>query len=571
SVFGISPREAEQMDPQQRILLQLTWEALEDAGIRPSSIAGADVGVYVGASQTDYGHGFFSDYASADSHFATGTALAILANRISHIYDLHGPSITVDTACSSSLVAFHEAVEALRSGRIDTAIVGGINVIASPASFIAFSQASMLSPTGLCRAFSADADGFVRGEGGVVLVLRRLSHTQTSKNPIHGLVLATDVNSGGRTNGISLPSMAAQEALLQRIYSRASLNPDRLAFVEAHGTGTPAGDPIEATAIGRGLGRARSKVLPIGSIKTNIGHLEPASGIAGLLKAYLALNHGILPPSLHFTKPNPNVDFEQFNLKICNEPLPLPNAAQQMAGVSSFGFGGTNAHAIIAAGKQVTAPASSLPTEAGLFAISADSKGALIELAKHYKERVVNLSDQDTATLASAIIHRRDHLSNRIVVASSRSQDVASGLTSFVAGEESNLFATGAAAGDNIPVTFVYSGNGSQWIGMGRSAYRYNARFRTGFDQIDRLFKELAAWSLVEALFNNAVQLPLTSIAQPLIFAIQSATTAALRARGLRPSVVMGHSVGEVAAAEAARILSLRTAIKIIHSRSTHQ
>ena len=206
-------------------LLQLTWEALEDAGIRPSSIAGSDVGVYVGASQTDYGHGFFGDYASADSHFATGTALAILANRISYIYDLRGPSITVDTACSSSLVAFHEAVEALRSGRIDTAIVGGINVIASPASFIAFSQASMLSPTGLCRTFSADADGFVRGEGGAVLVLRKASHAHTSKNPVHGLVLATDVNSDGRTNGISLPSMAAQEALLQRIYSRASLSP----------------------------------------------------------------------------------------------------------------------------------------------------------------------------------------------------------------------------------------------------------------------------------------------------------------------------------------------------------
>lgn len=575
SVFGISPREAEQMDPQQRILLQLTWEALEDAGIRPSSIAGSDVGVYVGASQTDYGHGFFGDYASADSHFATGTALAILANRISHIYDLRGPSITVDTACSSSLVAFHEAAEALRSGRVDTAIVGGINVIASPASFIAFSQASMLSPTGLCRAFSGDADGFVRAEGGAVLVLRKASHAQTNKNPVHGLVLATDVNSDGRTNGISLPSLAAQEALLQRVYSRASLSPDRLAFVEAHGTGTPAGDPIEAAALGRSIGRARSNALPIGSIKTNIGHLEPASGMAGLLKAFMALNHGILPPSLHFSEPNPNIDLERLNLTICNKPLLLPNAAQQMAGVSSFGFGGTNAHVVIAAGKKVAAPAQTsmtgLPTEAGLFAFSADSKTALIELAKQYKVRVANLSNQDTATLASAIIHRRDHLSNRMVVSSSRSQDVTRALTSFMAGEGNNLFATGTAGGDNIPVTFVYSGNGSQWIGMGRSAYRHNARFRTRFDQVDRHFKELAGWSLAEALFNDSLQLPLTSVGQPLIFAIQSAATAALRARGLRPSVVMGHSVGEVAAAEAAGILSLRAAVEVIYSRSTHQ
>src|SRR6185312_1168722 len=287
-------------------------------GIRPSSIAGTDVGVFVGASQTDYAHAFFSDYAIADAQFATGTALAVLANRISYIFDLRGPSVTVDTACSSSLVALHQAVEALQSGRIDTAIVAGINIIASPASFIAFSQASMLSPTGLCQAFSAKADGFVRGEGGAVLVLRKVASAQASKNPVHGLVLATDVNSDGRTNGISLPNMEAQEALLQRIYSRSAIDVDRLAFVEAHGTGTAAGDPIEANAMGRGIGRARTNPLPIGSIKTNIGHLEPASGFAGLLKAVMALNHGILPPSLHFNEPNPTIDFDRLNLKVCD-------------------------------------------------------------------------------------------------------------------------------------------------------------------------------------------------------------------------------------------------------------
>ena len=268
--------------------------------------------MFVGASQSDYGHAFFADHALADSHFATGTALAILANRISYIYDLRGPSLAVDTACSSSLVALHQAVEALRSGRIDTAIVGGINIVASPASFIAFSQASMLSPTGLCHSFSADADGFVRAEGGAILVLRKAAHAQASRNPVHGLVLATDVNSDGRTNGISLPSGDAQ-SLLQRIYSRAGIEPDRLAFVEAHGTGTAAGDPIEATdsvAASAAIARAR---FPIGPIKTNIGHLEPASGLAGVLKALLALNHGILPSLLHCSGTNPAIDFERLN------------------------------------------------------------------------------------------------------------------------------------------------------------------------------------------------------------------------------------------------------------------
>jgi acyl transferase domain-containing protein/NADPH:quinone reductase-like Zn-dependent oxidoreductase/acyl carrier protein/NADP-dependent 3-hydroxy acid dehydrogenase YdfG len=575
SVFGISPREAEQMDPQQRILLQLTWEALEDAGIRPSTLAGTDVGVFIGASQTDYAHQFFADYAIADSHFATGTSLAVLANRISYAYDLHGPSVTVDTACSSSLVALNHAVEALNSGRVDTAIVGGINVIASPASFIAFSQASMLSERGLCQAFSANADGFVRAEGGAVLVLRKSTYAQTSRNPVHGLIVATEVNSDGRTNGISLPSGEAQEALLERVYSRSGIDPNRLAFVEAHGTGTPAGDPIEAGALGRGIGRRRSNPLPIGSIKTNIGHLEPASGMAGLLKAMLSLNHGILPPSLHCAELNPNIDFDRLNLKVCDRSLLLPHASQSYAGVNSFGFGGTNAHAIVAPGRKAAAPAAgrSDTTSSGLFALSAASKAALGELALEYAMRVENMSDDETDTLARAVVHRRDHLTHRMVIASSRSREVVNALGAFTAGNEESNLLVGEAQGTDNPVAFVYSGNGSQWAGMGLQAYRNNAHFRAHFDHIDNYFKQIAGWSLKDTLFSETLadRLPLTSVVQPLIFAIQCATTAALRARGLHPAMVIGHSVGEVAAAEAAGILDLRTAVKVIYSRSTNQ
>jgi phthiocerol/phenolphthiocerol synthesis type-I polyketide synthase C len=570
SVFGISPREAEQMDPQQRILLQLTWEALEDAGMRPSSIAGTDVGVFIGASQTDYAHAIYGDQAAADSHFATGNALAILANRISYIFDLHGPSVTLDTACSSSLVALHHAVECLRSGRIDTAIVGGINVIASPVEFVSFSQASMLSPTGLCRSFSADADGYVRAEGGVVIVLRRGVASTTS---VRGLVLASDVNSDGRTNGISLPSAKAQEELLERLYARAGINPERLSFVEAHGTGTAVGDPIEARALGASLGRPRTAPLPIGSIKSNIGHVEAASGLAGLLKAFLALDHGILPRSLHIDAPNPNIDFRRLNLALCQEPLLLSKAEQRCAGVNSFGFGGTNAHVVIAAAKKTSEPNRHTAAGANFFAISAASKPALATLAKNYRELLSHLSDSETAATANAIAHRRDWLPHRLVVTSTRQRSVSEALAAFATTTEHPQLDCGDAIGQGLPVAFVYSGNGSQWPGMGLSAYRQNAKFRAQFENIDDYFQQIAGWSLKEVLFSDRLKdrLSLTRIAQPLIFAIQSSITAALKAGGVTPSAVIGHSVGEIAAAEAAGILDLRTAVDVVYFRSLHQ
>jgi phthiocerol/phenolphthiocerol synthesis type-I polyketide synthase C len=573
SVFGISPREAEQMDPQQRILLQLTWEALEDAGIPPTSIAGAEVGVFVGASQTDYAHAAIGDVAIADSHFATGNSLAILSNRISYIFDLHGPSVTLDTACSSSLVALHQATQALRSGQIDTAIVGGINVIASPVPFISFAQASMLSPTGLSRAFSADADGYVRAEGGIVLVLRKAALAQAKMNPVHGIVVASDVNSDGRTNGISVPSGNSQEALIKRVYSRAEIDVNRLVFVEAHGTGTPVGDPIEATALGLGLGLRRSAPLPIGSIKTNIGHLEPASGLAGLVKAVLALNYGILPRTLHYSKPNPNIDFGHLNLAVCDQPLLLPNSAPRCAGVNSFGFGGTNAHVVVAPGKPAEAFGQGASDSRGFFYLSAQTKPALAALAGKYAERIAHLSDRDVGLVANAAAHRRDRLAHRLVVTATRRRDVTQALNAFVTGTAVPQLSSGTAAGHELPIAFVYSGNGSQWAGMGVVAYRHNTAFRTHFDAIDMHFQQIAGWSLSEALFSERLDdlLPRTTIAQPLIFALQSAATVATGARGLRPSVVLGHSVGEVAAAEAAGILDLRTAVEVIYHRSARQ
>ncbi|MEO0762744.1 MAG: polyketide synthase, partial [Pseudomonadota bacterium] len=296
--FGISPREAEQMDPQQRLLLQVTWEALEKAGLRTADLPKASTGVFVGASSSDYSNRFYSDVSAIDSQFMTGNTLSLISNRISYVLDLNGPSYTVDTACSSGLYALHEAFMAMQTGLVDTAIVGGVNMLLSPYPFIGFSQATMLSKTGLCQAFDAKGDGYVRSEGAVVFVLKTLEAAVADHDRVLGVVSAAGVNSDGRTTGVSLPSSEMQRALLEDVYASFDIDPQRLAFIEAHGTGTRAGDPIETHALGEALGKKRAEPLLIGSAKTNVGHLEAGSGLVGLLKAQLALEHGLTPASL---------------------------------------------------------------------------------------------------------------------------------------------------------------------------------------------------------------------------------------------------------------------------------
>jgi phthiocerol/phenolphthiocerol synthesis type-I polyketide synthase C len=574
AVFGISPREAEQMDPQQRLLLELTWEALEDAGIRPSDFAGTETGVFVGGSALDYGNLRLHDAAAADAYFATGNSLAILSNRISYVFDLHGPSFTVDTACSSSLVALDAAVAAIQCGRIDTAIVGGVNILASPFGFISFSQATMLSPTGLCRAFSAQADGYVRAEGGVVLVLRALGAARASADRIHAVIAGSLNNSDGRTTGISLPSKAHQASLLERAYLKKAFNPDAIAFIEAHGTGTRAGDPIEAAAIGEILGQRRTRPLPIGSIKTNIGHTEPASGLAGLLKAMLALEHDELPRSLHFDEPNPDIPFADLNLLVCAAPLALPrNGRVRYAGVSSLGFGGTNAHVILADPPPVANR--DVPVIAPRFLLlSAQSRDGLADLARQYSVRLARAGVEETQRVVAATGHRREFHSERLAIPIDEPKALIQALDQ-AGGENAvdSVAITGTAVDRSAPVAFVFSGNGGQWPGMGRAAYEANPVFRAQFNAIDRIFLGLAGWSLAETMFSSgfAARLKKTSVAQPLIFAIQVATTRCLAELGLAPAIVLGHSMGEIAAAEAAGILDLESAVRVIYFRSRHQ
>ena len=577
-VFGISPREAEQMDPQQRLLLEVVREALEAAALAPIQLAGSNTGVFVGTSGLDYSNRYMQDMAVADGYFMTGNTLSIISNRISHVFDLHGPSFTVDTACSSSLVAMHQAVRALEAGECDIAIVGGVNLLLTPYPFVGFSAATMLSPMGQCRAFDTAAEGYVRAEGAAAFVLCRAGKTAEYHLCPQARIAGSGINSDGRTPGISLPSAEYQTRLLQQVYDETGIQPDELAFIEAHGTGTRVGDPAEAQSLGTVLGQKRRRRLPIGSVKTNIGHLEPASGLAGVLKACLALKHDLLPASLHFENPNPDIDFEALNLQVAGEATALAprKAGPRYAGINSFGFGGTNAHVIIADPDLPPAPAPAYRKgQGGVLLLSARTEAALSDMAANYAaglgEDRFGAGNPDE--LAAQILTQSDPMEQGLAVLGESTAEWQAGLEDFLAGRKAPQVIAGARGAFEMPVLFAYSGNGAQWAGMGRIAYHRNAAFRQRFDEISAQFEVLAGWSLIEALNDDEMDEKMASavFVQPMLFACQAALTAGLKALGLHPAAVMGHSVGEVAAAEACGALSLEDALNVIHKRSVHQ
>lgn len=563
--FGISPREAGEMDPQQRLLLELAWHALEDAGIPAARLAGGRTGVYVGASSTDYGDLRLGDVASGGPHFVSGMTLSILANRLSHVFDLRGPSQVIDTACSSSLVALHAACGALRAGEIETALVGGVNLLLSPYPFIGFAQAGMLSRRGRCFAFDARADGYARGEGGAAILLKPLARARADNDPIRGVIRGTAVNASGRTIGLSLPSATAQAELLRGVYARSGIAPDALAFVEMHGTGTPAGDPAEAEAVGGVLGRARLAPLPIGSVKTNIGHLEPASGLAGLLKAMLALERGVLPRSLHGEMPNPAIPFDRLNLRLAGAAEPLAGA---FAGVNSFGFGGVNGHAILEAPPPRDKPETEISLHPPLL-ISARGKVALRALAQEWRDRLTTAPPARRRLLARAAARRRDQHPERLVVLGG---DPAAVLDDFLADRANPAAVAGEAAREGR-LAFVYSGNGAQFPGMGQAVYRASAAFREAVEAAEIALRPYLGWSVGERISGGveSEEMRRADIAQPMLFAIQVAITTVLRGMGVEPRGFVGHSVGEIAAAWAAGALSLDEAARIVATRSRMQ
>ncbi|MDQ0504875.1 type I polyketide synthase [Xanthobacter agilis] len=570
--FGLSPREVEQVDPQQRILLELTREAFEHANLPLSEVEGKSVGVFVGASSLDYSVRFAADVCSIDPHFVTGNALSIISNRISFAFGFTGPSLTIDTACSSSLVAFDRAVRAIESGEVEVAVVAGVNILASPYNFVGFARAGMLSPTGRCRPFSAQADGYVRSEGAVAMVLRRLDATRGTLQPPRAVVLGTGTNSDGRTVGIALPNTSAQQALIETVYAARGIDPDALAFVEAHGTGTRVGDPAEANAIGNAIGRRRSAPLPIGSVKSNLGHLEPASGLAGLLKSLLALDHRVLPASLHLDEVNESIPFDALNLSPAQAPVPLPEGANAAA-VSSFGFGGTNAHAVVRLpqASEIDAPAvaddATLPAA---LALSATSRKALAELADAYAQAIE--AGADAATLANATAHGRAPLAHRLALPLDTGMPLAPALRRFAEDQPEPGIVNGVC--DRAArVAFVFAGNGGQYVGMGRTAHVKNAAFRDSIARIDGFFMPRAGWSIAEALETPADQdrVAATEVAQPLLFAIGVALAESLMAYGCQPSAVLGHSVGEIPAAYISGALDLKDAVDVIYWRSKLQ
>lgn len=572
--FGISPREAALMDPQQRLLLELAWEALEAGGQPVDQMAGAATGVFVGA------HSHSSDYwllqlaqrEGLESHSATGSAHSILANRISYAFDLRGPSMAVDTACSSSLVAVHLACQSLRSGECDLALAGGVNLMLLPSASLAFSKLQILSPDGRCASFDASANGIARGEGAALVVLKRLADALRDGDPVLAVVAGSAVNQDGASNGLTAPSGPAQEAVVRRALAMAGIPPHRYGLVETHGTGTPLGDPVEVEALARVIGAPRDAAHRcwLGAVKTNIGHLEAAAGIAGLVKVIGCLREGQVPGNLHFVQPNPHLRLQGTPFEIPRGTTPWPAGDQpRVAGVSSFGFGGTNAHLVLEEFRPPPlAAAAAPPSGEDWLPISARTPAALAEAMRAAAEALRKLPASGLRDFAHTARQRRSHHAYRVALHGTTPQVLADQIEARLAA--GGLPSASPLAGAEPRAVWVYSGQGGLWPGMGRELYAGEPVFRTALDEVAAAFRSLAGWDLRPALTEADPdgRLAATEVAQPVLFALQVGLTALWRSFGLECGAIVGHSVGEVAAAHAAGVLTLDDAVRVVFERS---
>ncbi|MFZ3344137.1 MAG: beta-ketoacyl synthase N-terminal-like domain-containing protein [Mycobacterium sp.] len=568
--FEISPREAAKMDPQQRLLLEVAYEALEHAGIPADSLRRTQTGVFVGACASEYGYLASTDLSQVDAWSGTGGALSIIANRVSYFFDLHGPSATVDTACSSSLVAVHLACQSLRTGDSNLAIAAGVNLLLSPAVTRSFDQAEAMSPTGQCHAFDASADGFVRGEGCGVVVLKRLSDALRDGDRVLAVVRGSAVNQDGRSNGLMAPNPAAQMAVLRAAYANAGVEPRHVDYVEAHGIGTLLGDPIEARALGTVLGRARppSARLLIGAVKSNLGNLE-AAGIAGFIKAVLAVQRGRIPANLNFHTPNPHIPFEDLRLKVVAEHTDWPSTGQpRRAGVSSFGFGGTNAHVVL---EQAPVPEP--------VAVQPKPVVSTLVISGKWAERVASTAgmlaqwmEGEGAGVALADVahtlnhHRARHAKFATVAALDRVQAVA-GLRALAAGRSADGVMAPHQGACRPGTVFVYSGQGSQWAGMGRQLLADEPEFAAAVAELEPVFVEQVGFSLRQVLAGGEALVGIDRI-QPVLVGMQLALTALWASYGVVPDAVIGHSMGEVTAAVVAGALTPAEGLQVIATRS---
>jgi acyl transferase domain-containing protein/acyl carrier protein len=570
--FGISSREATSLDPQQRLLLETTWEAFEHAGQAPDRLQGSRTGVFVGICCSDYGQQQIKlgDPAYFDVYFGTGTAPSVAAGRLAYLLGLQGPCMAVDTACSSSLVAIHLACQSLRQGESEMAVAAGVNLLLAPEVNVALSRGHMLSPDGRCKTFDASADGYVRSEGCGVVILKRLSKAIEDGDRVLALVRGSAINQDGRSGGLTVPNGPAQQELIRSALESAGVRAADVAYVEAHGTGTSLGDPIEAHALGAVFAADRSAEDPllVGSVKTNLGHLEAAAGIAGFIKVVLSLQHAEIPPHLHFSTPSPHIDWPSIHARVPTRVEAWPaRAGRRIAGLSAFGFSGTNVHVVLeeapAAVRSSQAPQPDRPRH--VLALSAKSGAALRDLASRYEHHLRTTNDA-LADVCFTAATGRAQFAHRLAGSAGSAVEAADALRSFVAGEPPESLFAGEASKPGPIVSFLFPGQSVQFAAMGRRLFEMQPVFRDALERCDRAGAMLNL-GIIDCLYAGGDLDNLAAI-QPSLFAVEFALAELWRSWGVQPNVLAGHSLGEYVAACVAGVFSLEDALKLVAARS---
>jgi acyl transferase domain-containing protein/acyl carrier protein len=576
--FGINGREAEQIDPQQRQLLEITWEALEDANMKPKDYVHSKTGVFIGGFVLDYKILQFADTKEIDTHTAVGSMMTMLSNRISYIYDFTGPAMSIDTACSSALVAIHEACQSLKNRECNMAVSGGMELIYTPEYYIAESKGGFLSKDGRCKTFDARANGYVRGEGGGVLILKRLEDAVKDGNNIYAVIRGSLVNQDGKTVGITVPNGDQQKQLLKEVYGRAGIDPKDVQYVELHGTGTKVGDPIESNVIAEFFGGERDKPQDkciIASVKANIGHLEAAAGVASVIKAVSSMQERVIAPHIGMKELNPEIKLGDLNIRIPEKLEPWPKDGKlQTVGVNSFGFGGTNAHIIL----------QEYPREEAVYdgrrkhearpvalTISAKSEYSLKKNAEKYAELLITTKASAEAVCYAAATNREMH-NKRVTIIGNAKEELTENLYRFMEGKEDNKIVAGNESKDQR-LAFVFTGMGPQWYAMGRELYNTDRVFHDTVCRVDKAFCKYLSWSIIDEMMleEETSHIARTDVSQPMNFTIQVALYEMWKSMGIVPDVIVGHSVGEVSAFYAAGVYDLEEAIKISFHRSRCQ
>ncbi|MFE4915446.1 type I polyketide synthase, partial [Streptomyces sp. NPDC056652] len=579
--FGIPPREAQSMDPQQRLVLETSWEALERAGILPEVLAESRTGVYLGAMRSDYADDQ-TGFTYLDGYQGTGVSSSVISGRVSYVLGLQGPAVTIDTACSSSLVALHSAVAALRAGECEMALAGGVTVMSTPVLFVESSQFKGMAADGRCKSFSDDADGAGWSEGVGILVLKRLSAAQRDGDKVLAVIKGSAVNQDGRSQGLTVPNGPSQQRVIRDALAAARLTPADIDAIEAHGTGTTLGDPIEAGALAEvfGPGRESARPLYLGSSKSNIGHAQAAAGVAGVIKMVLALQHETLPKTLHADSPSSHIAWDDSGLELLQDARPWRRGERvRRAGISSFGISGTNAHLIVeeAAEPVAETAAETAPEPAGgqrlrlPVVLSGRSESALREQAGRWADWLQAQDNPDLAAVAATSALHRTHFDVRAGVLAESVEETVEALRALAEGGTHPALVEGTVRPQGKTV-FVYPGQGSQWHGMGTGLYATHPAFAEAIDACDAALHPFTGWSvrrvLTEPGHPDNPPLDRVDVVQPALFAMSIALTATWQALGIHPTAVIGHSQGEVAAAVTSKALTLTQGAHIVATRS---